>query len=422
MKYVSTYFLVMVSIIVLLVVFVLIAVRQIGRFRLQIWQAMLLGALAVLLTGQISPLEALEAINLDIILFLFGMFVVGQALEESGYLSHLSSRLFGRAETVNSLLLLILFGAGLLSAFLMNDTLAIIGTPVMLQIARKTGIRPKLLLLSLAFSVTIGSVMSPIGNPQNLLVAINGDVPNPFMTFLRYLAVPTLISLFLTYLILKFFYGRHLKNEPLNHSTDPITDPKLARLSKVSLIIIVVLVLAKITTSVVGLGVDFRLTYIALAAVLPIILLSPRRLGIVYRIDWSTLIFFAAMFVLMQSVWDSGYFQNAIANLRLNLQSIGVIMAVSIALSQLISNVPLVALYLPVLSHLGTATKEMMALAAGSTIAGNFSILGAASNVIIIQNAEEKAGETLTFWEFVRIGIPLTAVNALVYWLFLLLF
>ena len=412
----------MVSIIVLLVVFVLIAVRQIGRFRLQIWQAMLLGALTVLLTGQISPAEALKAINLDVILFLFGMFVVGQALEESGYLSHLSSRLFGRAKTVDSLLLLILFGAGLLSAFLMNDTLAIIGTPVMLQIARKTGIRPKLLLLSLAFSVTIGSVMSPIGNPQNLLVAINGNIPNPFITFLRYLAVPTLINLFLAYLILKFFYREQLKNEPLNYSADPITDPELARLSKVSLIIIVILVLAKIITSLLGLGIDFRLTYIALAAALPIILLSPRRLGVVRRIDWSTLIFFAAMFVLMESVWDSGYFQNVIADLHLNLHSVGIIMAVSVALSQLISNVPLVALYLPVLSHLGAATKEMMALAAGSTIAGNFSILGAASNVIIIQNAEKKAGETLTFWEFVKIGIPLTAVNTLVYWLFFLLF
>jgi Na+/H+ antiporter NhaD/arsenite permease-like protein len=412
----------MVSIIVLLVVFILIAVRQIGRFRLQIWQAMLLGALAVLLTGQISPAKALHAINLDVILFLFGMFVVGEALEESGYLSHLSSRLFGRAKTVDSLLLLILFGVGLLSAFLMNDTLAIIGTPVMLQIARKTGIRPKLLLLSLAFSVTIGSVMSPIGNPQNLLVAINGNIPNPFITFLRYLAVPTLISLFLTYLILKFFYRGHFKNESLNYSADPITDPELARLSKVSLIIIIVLVLAKITTSLLGLNIDFRLTYIALAAALPIILLSPRRLGVVRRIDWTTLIFFAAMFVLMESVWDSGYFQNVIADLHLNLRSVGVIMVISIALSQLISNVPLVALYLPVLSHLGAATKEMVALAAGSTIAGNFSILGAASNVIIIQNAEKKAGETLTFWEFVKIGIPLTAVNTLVYWLFFRLF
>lgn len=412
----------MVSLIVLLVVFVLIAIRQIGRFRLQIWQAMLLGALVVLLTRQISPAGALKAINLDVILFLFGMFVVGQALEESGYLSHLSSRLFGQAKTVDSLLLLILFGVGLLSAFLMNDTLAIIGTPVMLLIGRKTGIPAKLLLLSLAFSVTIGSVMSPIGNPQNLLIAINGNLPSPFVTFLRYLAGPTLINLFLTYLLLKFFCRRHLKNQPLNHWIEPITDLGLARLSKASLIVIVVLVVARTVTSLLGSGIDFRLTYIALAAALPIILLSPRRLEIVRRVDWTTLVFFAAMFVLMQSVWDSGYFQSVIANLHLNLQSFGIIMAVSILLSQLISNVPLVALYLPVLTHLGSAAKEMMALAAGSTIAGNLSILGAASNVIIIQNAEKKAGETLTLWEFVRVGIPVTAVNALVYWLFFLPF
>jgi len=292
---------------------------------------------------------------------------------------------------------------------------------VMLQIARKTGIPTKLLLLSLAYSVTIGSVMSPIGNPQNLLVAINGNIPSPFITFLRSLAVPTLINLLLTYLLLKFFYRRHLKNEPVSQSADPITDPRLARLSKVSLIIIVILVVAKITISFLGLGTDFQLTYIALAAALPILLLSPKRFEILRGIDWTTLIFFAAMFVLMQTVWDSGYFQSIIANLHLNLQSSGIIMAVSILLSQLISNVPLVALYLPVLSHLGAAAKEMMALAAGSTIAGNLSILGAASNVIIIQNAEKKAAETLTFWEFARVGIPVTAVNAVVYWLFLLL-
>jgi Na+/H+ antiporter NhaD/arsenite permease-like protein len=411
----------MVPIVVLLVVFVLIAVRQIGKFRLQIWQAMVIGALAVLATGQISPARALRAINVDVILFLFGMFVVGQALEESGYLSHLSSRLFGRAKTADSLLLATLFGGGLLSAFLMNDTLAVIGTPMMLQIARKTGIRPKLLLLSLAFSVTIGSVMSPIGNPQNLLIALNGNIPSPFVTFLSYLAVPTLINLFLAYAILKLFYRNDLKTEPLNLSADAITDPRLAQLSKVSLTIIVVLVLAKITTSALGVGVDFRLTYIALAAALPIVVFSPRRLAIVRGVDWSTLIFFAAMFVLMQSVFDSTYFQGIIGGLHLNLESVGVIMAVSIVLSQLISNVPLVALYLPVLSELGAATKGMMALAAGSTIAGNLSILGAASNVIIIQNAEKKAGETLTFWEFVRIGIPLTAVNAVVYWAFLAL-
>ncbi len=97
-------------------------------------------------------------------------------------------------------------------------------------------------------------------------------------------------------------------------------------------------------------------------------------------------------------------------------------MAAGIVLSQLISNVPLVALYLPLLNSHNVNNFGMIALAAGSTIAGNLFILGAASNIIIIQNAEKKNGETLTFLEFVKVGLPLTIINALVYYFFLKFF
>jgi len=296
---------------------------------------------------------------------------------------------------------------GIFSALLMNDTVAIIGTPVVLSLARKANTQPKILLLSLAFAVTIGSVMSPIGNPQNLLIAIHGNVTNPFVTFLRYLLLPTLLNLSLAYLLLRLFYRKQFHSKPLTHTREAIKDPKLAILSKISLILLVTLVLAKIATVLVGLDIDFRLTYIALIAALPIIVFIPKRPGILKRMDWYTLVFFASMFVLMQSVWDSGVFQSAIDAAHLNLASTGVIFTVSVLLSQLLSNAPLVALYLPVLVQIGASTKGMMALAAGSTIAGNLTILGAASNVIIIQNAERRSGATLTFWEFVRIGVPL---------------
>jgi Na+/H+ antiporter NhaD/arsenite permease-like protein len=124
------------------------------------------------------------------------------------------------------------------------------------------------------------------------------------------------------------------------------------------------------------------------------------------------------MFVLMESVWQSGFFQGVLSTLKLELTSVTAVLGISTVLSQLISNVPLVALYLPLLKHVAISTKELMALAAGSTIAGNLTILGAASNVIIIQNAE-KRGATITFVDFVRIGVPLTIVNLLIYWLFL---
>ena len=409
----------MISIIILAIVFILIAVRQIGKFKLQIWQIMLFGALAALFTGQIAPIAALKSINIDVILFLFGMFVIGEALEESGYLSHLTYRFFKRAKSTNTLIIFILLGMGVASAFLMNDTLEIIGTPVVLLLAKKHKMHSKLLLLALAFAVTIGSVMSPIGNPQNLLIAINGGMKNPFIEFFKFLFIPTIINLFVAFLLLKLFYKEEFHDNKLDHSQEPIKDKKLAKLCKISLILIGVLVLAKIILVFLNVNIDFRLTYIALISMLPVFLFSQKRIQIVKKIDWHTLIFFAAMFVLMQAVWDSGFFQSIIEHLDINITSIIIIFIIIIVLSQLISNVPLVALYLPLLMHAGASTKEMIALAAGSTIAGNLFILGAASNVIIIQNAEKKAKKTLTFLEFAKIGIPLTIVNTLIYWLFI---
>ena len=193
-------------------VFLLIAVRQVGRFTIRIWQVMLGGALAVLLTGQIALPDALRAINIDVMVFLFGMFVVGEAMVDSGYLSCVANRLFSRAKNPDQVVLFILFGMGLLSAFLMNDTVAIIGTPLVLGLATKWKISPKLLLLSLAMAITTGSVMSPIGNPQNLLVAVNSGMASPFLTFAVWLLVPTLVSLAAAFIVLRLFYAREFSS------------------------------------------------------------------------------------------------------------------------------------------------------------------------------------------------------------------
>ncbi|MDD4163481.1 MAG: SLC13 family permease, partial [Methanothrix sp.] len=336
---------------------------------------------------------------------------------ESGYLLFLFNRIFARARNLDQLLLLILFAMGLLAALLMNDTLAIIGTPLMLYFARTLKIAPKLLLLTLAFGVTIGSVMSPIGNPQNLLIAVNANLSNPFFVFLQYLLLPTVANLLLAYLLLRLFYREQFHNKALQISREEISDPALARLSRISFILLFALILAKIGAVVLGEGGEFRLTYIALISALPILLFSSKRLDVMRKIDWCTLIFFASMFVLMESVWRSGIFQSLLTGSHADLASIPTILAFSVLLSQLISNVPLVALCQPLLVN--PSQETLMALAAGSTIAGNLFILGAASNVIIIQNAE-KSGETLTFLEFARVGVPLTIMNVIIYWLFLI--
>ncbi|WP_424759466.1 anion transporter [Methanothrix sp.] len=395
----------------------LIAFRQVGGLRLKIWQIMTGGAIAVVALGEISPVDAIRSINADVMVFLAGMFVVGEAMRQSGYLFQLTHRLFGRADSTDKLLIMLLFGMGMLSAFLMNDTMAIIGTPVVLYLSRVHRVAPGLMLLSLAFAVTIGSAMSPIGNPQNLLIAIDGGLENPFVDFFGNLFVPTCINLFIVYLMMRAFYRKEFRRLDLIHVNDALSDEHLARLCRISLAVIVLLILLKIGAVIWGAGDSFRLTYIAVAAALPI-LMSNRRWEILRGIDWETLMFFASMFVLMEAVWRSGFIQGSLNLESDEIASIPMVLGLSVTLSQLVSNVPFVALYLPVLNQIGATAQAMVALAAGSTIAGNLSILGAASNVIIIQNAE-KDGATITFMEFIRAGIPLTAANLAVYWLFL---
>ena len=405
------------SIITLGIVFLLIALRQIGNVRLHIWQIMIAGAAVVVVTDQISTSAALASINVVVMLFLFGMFVVGHALDDSGYLSHISYKYFRNAKSIDALMLYVLFGFGIASAFLMNDTLAIIGTPVVLLLAKKHDMSPKLLLLALCFAVTTGSVMSPIGNPQNLLIALNDGIKNPFVDFFRWLFLPTMVNLVIAFFFLRHYYRGDFHDAELSHTQEPIRDHKLALLAKISMAVILVLVALKIILVSFSLPYDFPLTFIALAAAVPVLAGSSKRWKILQEVDWHTLIFFAGMFVLMESVWLSGFFQQVLRDLQVNVASVPIILSVSVVFSQFISNVPMVALFQPVVLHAGGAIKELIALAAGSTIAGNLFILGAASNVIVIQNAEKRSRETITFWDFAKIGVPMTLIQCLVYWL-----
>jgi Na+/H+ antiporter NhaD/arsenite permease-like protein len=398
-------------------VFLLIAVRQAGRFSFRIWQVMLGGALAVLLAGQITVQDAIRAINTDVMIFLFGMFVVGEAVADSGYLAVIADRFFSRARNPDQAVLSILFGMGILSAVLMNDTLAIIGTPLVLALAAKWKISPKLMLLTLAVAITTGSVMSPMGNPQNLLVAVNSGVASPFVTFAVWLLVPTLISLAAAFAVLRFLYRGEFTGRAIEPGKDSVGNGSLFFPVRCSLAIIFVLAAVKIAASLAGTDLPVTLPLIALAAAAPVLLFSPRRFSIIRAVDWPTLVFFAAMFVLMESVWQSGFFQSFVDSG--SISSLPLILGTSVIISQFISNVPFVALFQPVIMQAGsTTTAQLMALAAGSTLAGNLTILGAASNVIIIQNAE-KHGETLTFLEFARVGVPLTVIQIGIFWAWL---
>ena len=460
-----------ISILVLIAVLVLISARSIMRPEIKIWHIMLCGALAVLALGQISVWDAAKAINYDVIVFLAGAFIVGRALSESGALNPYIERFFANPRTEKRFFLFFTAAAGFLSAFLMNDTVAIIGTLFAITLSKRMNISAEILLMTLAFSVTTGSVLSPVGNPQNLLIALSegfcgsaafgglSAASNPFLVFGAYLILPTLISLLLIYPVMKLCYPNFsagcgglaaiegaegacgTKPDSSATSEVAVVDEKLAKIAKLSLGVLVFMILLKGAASFFNYSEAVRLPIIAVAAALPVILFSKRRFEMVAGIDWGTIIFFAAMFVLMQSAWDSGFIQGLLnleaANAAVTgtaagglnaggaeagtlFTSASVIYLLGITVSQLVSNVPFVALFLPLMADSGANAAVYMALAAGSTLAGNLLIFGAASNLIIIQNAE-RYGSTIGFLNFARVGIPLTVAQSAVFLLWFLL-
>ena len=159
-------------------------------------------------------------------------------------------------------------------------------------------------------------------------------------------------------------------------------------------------------------------------------MLSVERMEIVKMVDYSVLVFFGSMFVVTSALWSSGavsiLFTNYIPSPNPNdlVQSTTVISVASIGISQILSNVPFVALYNFVMidsGFTGLHIDQWVMLAAASTIAGNLTILGAASNIIIIEAAESRGVYVFTFLEFFKVGSIITAANITVYYFFIVL-
>ncbi|MCX8191633.1 MAG: SLC13 family permease, partial [Nitrososphaerales archaeon] len=174
--------------------------------RIPIWSIMSFTAFITVISNLVNFDDLGAVIDMDVILFLIGMFSMVGLAESSGLLNAIAAWFISifrrrRALIYGSSLLF-----GLLAAIAVNDTIALMGPPIAYTISRVAKIKPKMMFLLLAFSITIGSVMTPIGNPQNILIAIGSGMEAPFITFIYRLAIPTLLNLLITpYLLMKMF-------------------------------------------------------------------------------------------------------------------------------------------------------------------------------------------------------------------------
>jgi len=200
----------------------------------------------------------------------------------------------------------------LTAAVLMNDTLALMGTPIMLSLARKMRISSKPLLIALAFSITIRSALTPMGNPRNLLIALASGMPAPVITFAHYLLLPTLANLLLTSFIMMWFFRGEFRSARKNF-TQPVyleaslkesrvTDQKLAKQTLYLLTLTVAGIVLINVFETIGFKTQFGISEVPLLGASTLLLLTNSRREILRKLDWSILVLFASLFVLMQAV------------------------------------------------------------------------------------------------------------------------
>lgn len=418
-------------IIVFAIVYGLIIFRNVGGIKFPIWAAMSIGALAVLTLQIISIGDAYDAINFEVIIFLVGMFTLVSGLESSGLLKFAAFKILEHVKTPNKVLGFVLVVLGMSSAFLINDTVALVATPMVISLAAQMGIRPAPLLITLAFGITIGSVMTPIGNPQNLLISIESGISYPFLSFITHLAAPTLACMASTYFILTRFYKRQLivASIPKVMATkDMITDVILAKASSVIILITVSGFFILGLAQSLGLETYVHFSHLSLGGGLTLLAITGQRRKVLSGINWRVILFFISMFVFMGAMWNGGVikmFSSALPSFGPSdgVASIFGLIGASVGLSQLMSNVPFVAVYIQIMHDSGFTGDNVifwLTLAAASTIAGNLTILGAASNVIILEAAEKKKIQAFSFLEFFKVGSIVTATNLVILAAFLI--
>lgn len=390
---------------------------------------MMIGAALMIGLQVISPEAAFKAIQFNVIVFIFSMFSIVTALDRSGVLRVMAVKMLSRTKSANGLLLIFVVGMGLLSAFLEKEAIALMGIPIVIYISKQIGIRPAVLLIALAFGITIGSTMTPIGNPQNLIIAFQSGIAFPFTNFLKFLLVPTVINLFITYYILRVYFRKEtikVSYAKIIHENPSIANRHLAKLSIGILIATIIGFFVSEILEFLNIA-DINISFIALGGAVILYALSKERREIIQNVNYPILVFFAAMFVVIAAVWSSGIIPTMMQHIPSPhtddiWKSNAIISMASVTLSQILNNVPFVTLYHYVMTDNGISGQDVsqwMMLAAASTIAGNLTILAAASNIIIMEAAESRGVKSFTFFEFFKIGIIVTLVNLAVYYFFI---
>jgi Na+/H+ antiporter NhaD/arsenite permease-like protein len=378
-----------------------IAIGHIPGLKLNRAGIALLGAIGMMIFGGVTTAEAVSYVNWPTICLLFGFFVISAQLRLSGFYDQVAAGLASLLGHPARFLLILMLAAGGLSAFLNNDIVCFVFAPITGIALLRRQINPVPFLIALAIASNLGAAATLIGNPQNMMI---GQVAHlDFGRYMLWSSGPVVFAMAAAYGIIWLMSRNNLQASllipvELAQQTYAFNRPHTLK----GIIILIV---------VIGLFFTSLPKEIIVLAAAGIHLASTRfctedLLGLV---DWPILVLFMGLFVITGAFHSTGYGEVAIhwlAQGGFDLNAPVNLTLTTAALSNVIGNSATVMLLLKVVNLSATVTPYILALA--NSFGGNMFIIGAVSNIIVVQQARAM-GIKISFGDFARLGIPVTA-------------
>ena len=378
-------------------------VLAIGRFpglRIDRAGAAIVGATLMVAAGVLRFDEALRAVDWTTIVLLLGMMIVVANLHLSGFFRLVAARVVCHAHSPKMLLAGIIAVSGVLSALFVNDTMCIVLTPLVAQVTLSLRRNPVPYLLAVALASNAGSVATITGNPQNMMIGALSGIPYP--RFAAALSPVAAVSLVLAWLVLVAVYREEFASgrfEKIDPGRIRVNRPMLWKALAVSAGMVFFF---------------FRGWPVAQTAIVAgAVLLVTRRVKpekVYHDIDWPLLAMFAGLFIVVR-----GFETTALERGLLDfaggtpLDRPLVLSFFSAAASNLVSNVPAVLLFKPLIVRLADPVLSWLTLAMSSTLAGNFTLVGSVANLIVVERARPEV--RIRFVDHFKVGGPVTALS-----------
>lgn len=381
--------------------YVVLAIGGFPGLRIDRPGAAIIGAILMVELGVVSLDAAYQAIDYRTIILLFGMMVLIAHLRMARFFRSLVRWVISKIHHPGVLLAAIVYVSGILSALFVNDTICLLLTPVLIEMARRRSHDPLPYLLALATASNIGSVATITGNPQNMLIGSLSRIS--YLDFLSHLGPVAFVGLTIDAALIWFLFRKELHPGPSDFA-EPVPR-SVHRMMMVKGLTVALLVLGGFL-----MGLEPALVSAAGAAALLVTrTVNPEK---VWReIDWDLLMLFAGLFIVTAGVEASGLNTWFFEFLRpLGIETVWGMSATSALLSNLISNVPAVMLFAKTVPQMPDPKSSWLALAMSSTLAGNLTLLGSIANLIVLEGARRR-GFFITFAQYLKVGLTVTLLT-----------